>query len=188
LVKQYLYSYELFLNPISLMVHFPIAPFGIRLLPVCIFLLAANVYVQDTFQFTKGLIVPVSYQYGREALYTDPLAYQLYTNSLKLPAEGAAFATDDSGRTVTWQAVIADGANRLYKRGLGQGSVGCGGYVGAIVDSMYHTRPDGYAGKEDCGQMSAWGVWSMAGLYPANPASGQYVFRNPVFESGCGKK
>jgi predicted alpha-1,2-mannosidase len=54
--------------------------------------------------------------------------------------------------------------------------------VRVIIDSMYHARPDGYAGNEDCGQMSAWGVWSMAGLYPGNPSGGQYVFASPQFE------
>jgi len=51
-----------------------------------------------------------------------------------------------------------------------------------IVDSMYHAAPDGYAGNEDCGQMSAWAVWSMMGMYPANPANGQYVFGSPMFD------
>ena len=51
-----------------------------------------------------------------------------------------------------------------------------------IVDSMYHDHPDGYAGNEDCGQMSAWAVWSMMGMYPANPATGQYVFGSPMFD------
>ena len=51
-----------------------------------------------------------------------------------------------------------------------------------ITDSMYHDQPDGYAGNEDCGQMSAWAVWSMMGMFPANPASGQYVFGSPVFD------
>jgi len=51
--------------------------------------------------------------------------------------------------------------------------------VRQIVDSMYHDRPDGYAGNEDAGQMSAWAVWSIAGLYPVNPASGEYVFGSP---------
>ncbi|MEO6730253.1 MAG: GH92 family glycosyl hydrolase [Ferruginibacter sp.] len=54
--------------------------------------------------------------------------------------------------------------------------------VKMIIDSMYQAVPDGYAGNEDCGQMSAWAVWSMAGLYPANPASGQYVFGSPRFD------
>ena len=51
-----------------------------------------------------------------------------------------------------------------------------------ILDSMYHDNPDGYAGNEDCGQMSAWAVWSMMGFYPANPANGEYVFGSPVFD------
>jgi predicted alpha-1,2-mannosidase len=54
--------------------------------------------------------------------------------------------------------------------------------VRMIIDSMYHDRPDGYSGNEDCGQMSAWAVWSMIGLYPVNPASGQYVFGSPVVD------
>ncbi|MGK6351703.1 GH92 family glycosyl hydrolase [Parapedobacter sp. DT-150] len=52
--------------------------------------------------------------------------------------------------------------------------------VRQVVDSMYHDGPDGYAGNEDAGQMSAWAVWSIAGLYPANPASGEYVFGSPL--------
>ncbi|MCW3122112.1 MAG: alpha,2-mannosidase [Flavipsychrobacter sp.] len=51
-----------------------------------------------------------------------------------------------------------------------------------IVDSMYHAAPDGYAGNEDCGQMSAWAVWSTIGFYPANPATGEYVFGSPMFD------
>ncbi|MFD1768582.1 GH92 family glycosyl hydrolase [Sphingobacterium suaedae] len=51
-----------------------------------------------------------------------------------------------------------------------------------IVDSMYHDRPDGYAGNEDAGQMSAWAVWSMMGLYPAAPVGGEYVFGSPSLD------
>lgn len=52
--------------------------------------------------------------------------------------------------------------------------------VRMIIDSLYHDRPDGYAGNEDCGQMSAWAIWSIAGLYPVNPASGRYMFGSPA--------
>ena len=31
--------------------------------------------------------------------------------------------------------------------------------------------------------MSAWAVWSMMGLYPANPANGEYVFGSPMFDN-----
>lgn len=54
--------------------------------------------------------------------------------------------------------------------------------IRTIVDSMYHNNTDGYAGNEDCGQMSAWAVWSILGFYPANPASGQYVFGSPMLD------
>ncbi len=54
--------------------------------------------------------------------------------------------------------------------------------IRTIVDSMYHDQPDGYAGNEDCGQMSAWAVWSIMGMYPANPSSAQYVFSSPVLD------
>ncbi len=56
-----------------------------------------------------------------------------------------------------------------------------------ITDSMYHAAPDGYAGNEDCGQMSAWAVWSMMGMYPANSASGEYVFGSPMFDEAAMK-
>lgn len=55
-------------------------------------------------------------------------------------------------------------------------------WVRTIVDSMYHDQPEGYAGNEDCGQMSAWAVWSMVGCYPANPSGAEYVFGSPVFD------
>src|SRR4051794_41130395 len=49
-----------------------------------------------------------------------------------------------------------------------------------IMDSLYSARPDGLAGNEDVGQMSAWYVFSALGFYPANPANGAYVFGSPV--------
>lgn len=54
--------------------------------------------------------------------------------------------------------------------------------VRQIIDSMYKAEPEGYAGNEDCGQMSAWAVWSMMGMFPANPANGEYVIGSPVFD------
>lgn len=39
-------------------------------------------------------------------------------------------------------------------------------YVSYIMQSFYHNKPDGLSGNEDCGQMSAWYLWSTLGLYP----------------------
>ena len=55
-------------------------------------------------------------------------------------------------------------------------------YVKKVMDDFYTDRRDGYAGNEDCGQMSAWGVFSSMGFYPATPASGYYVLGLPRFE------
>lgn len=49
-----------------------------------------------------------------------------------------------------------------------------------VVDSMYKPGPDGLSGNDDCGQMSAWYVWTALGMYPMNPASGTYVFGYPL--------
>ena len=44
---------------------------------------------------------------------------------------------------------------------------------------LYNTSSSGYAGNDDCGEMSAWYVFSALGFYPVNPASGEYVDRKP---------
>jgi predicted alpha-1,2-mannosidase len=51
-----------------------------------------------------------------------------------------------------------------------------------IMDSLYNNTPHGLCGNEDCGQMSAWYVFSALGFYPVNPASGQYVIGSPLFD------
>ena len=48
------------------------------------------------------------------------------------------------------------------------------------IMKLYDNTPAGLPGNEDCGQMSAWYVFSSLGFYPVNPASGQYVFGSPL--------
>lgn len=52
--------------------------------------------------------------------------------------------------------------------------------VRQIMAEMYTDKPDGLCGNEDCGQMSAWYIWSALGMYPVNPMNGAYVFGSPV--------
>ena len=54
--------------------------------------------------------------------------------------------------------------------------------INGIVNTQYSNAPDGLSGNDDCGQMSAWYVFSTLGFYPVNPASGQYVFGVPAFK------
>ena len=48
-----------------------------------------------------------------------------------------------------------------------------------IFDTQYRPEPDGLCGNDDCGQMSAWYMFSAMGFYPVNPVSGEYVFGAP---------
>ena len=48
-----------------------------------------------------------------------------------------------------------------------------------VFDRFYHPRPDGLCGNDDCGQMSAWYIFSALGFYPVNPAAGEYVLGAP---------
>ena len=57
------------------------------------------------------------------------------------------------------------------------------GKVHQILNELYQNAPDGISGNEDCGQMSAWYVFSALGFYPVTPASNQYIIGTPLFES-----
>ncbi len=54
--------------------------------------------------------------------------------------------------------------------------------VRSLMDTMYHAAPDGMAGNEDVGQMSAWFLLSALGFYPVDPVSGNYVLGSPLVE------
>lgn len=51
--------------------------------------------------------------------------------------------------------------------------------VGRICDELYTGAPDGLCGNDDCGQMSAWYVFSSLGFYPVNPNGLEYVLGAP---------
>lgn len=55
-------------------------------------------------------------------------------------------------------------------------------YVHKILTELYQNTPDGVCGNEDCGQMSAWYVFSAMGFYPVNPVEGKYQLGTPLFE------
>ena len=51
-----------------------------------------------------------------------------------------------------------------------------------IFDTQYKNKPDGLCGNDDCGQMSAWYIFSAMGFYPFNPCNDGYVFGAPQIE------
>ncbi len=51
--------------------------------------------------------------------------------------------------------------------------------VREITDRFYQPRPDGLCGNDDCGQMSAWYIFTAMGFYPVDPVSGEYIIGAP---------
>ena len=51
--------------------------------------------------------------------------------------------------------------------------------VREVFDRFYFPRPDGLCGNDDCGQMSAWYLFSAMGFYPVDPVSCEYVLGAP---------
>jgi predicted alpha-1,2-mannosidase len=53
--------------------------------------------------------------------------------------------------------------------------------VREIAAVEYANLPSGIDGDDDCGQMSAWYLFTALGFYPVNPASGDYMLGSPLF-------
>ncbi len=52
--------------------------------------------------------------------------------------------------------------------------------VRRICREFYTNQPDGLCGNEDCGQMSAWYIFSALGFYPLNPCDQKYQLGSPL--------
>jgi len=50
-----------------------------------------------------------------------------------------------------------------------------------VIQNNYRNTPDGITGNDDCGQMSAWYIFTVLGFYPVAPASGEYALGRPFF-------
>jgi len=55
--------------------------------------------------------------------------------------------------------------------------------VRMILKHQYRATPDGLGGNDDCGQMSAWYIFSALGFYPVAPGSDRYWLGSPAVTS-----
>jgi predicted alpha-1,2-mannosidase len=53
-------------------------------------------------------------------------------------------------------------------------------WVHEIMNTQYGSKPNSLCGNDDCGQMSAWYLFSALGFYPVCPGSGEYVIGSPA--------
>ncbi|MGA0559020.1 prolyl oligopeptidase family serine peptidase [Larkinella sp. VNQ87] len=81
---------------------------------------AWSVRAQRVHTFSQGLAIGPCHQYGREALYTDQLAYHLYRGDLKKPVAGQGIA-DNSADTLRWQTVTPDKEGKFRGRSFNNG-------------------------------------------------------------------
>ncbi len=117
--------------------------------------------------------------HGGDKKFTDKLE-QLFTESSEITGEN--MSADISGLIGQYAhgnepshhiAYMFNYANKPWKTQY---------WVREILKTQYNISPNGLSGNEDCGQMSAWYVFSAMGLYPYNPASGEYLIGSPIFE------
>ena len=54
-------------------------------------------------------------------------------------------------------------------------------YAAEVMHELYKNTPAGLCGNEDCGQMSAWYVFSAMGFYPVDPVGGRYEIGTPLY-------
>jgi predicted alpha-1,2-mannosidase len=52
-----------------------------------------------------------------------------------------------------------------------------------VLRTQYGNKPDSLSGNDDCGQMSAWYIFTALGFYPVCPASDYYVIGSPAVKS-----
>ncbi|QRQ99910.1 prolyl oligopeptidase family serine peptidase [Dyadobacter sandarakinus] len=88
-----------------------------------------SAFSQKVYHFEDGLGVGPCHQYGREALYTDQLAYQLYQGTLAKPKEGTTLVKGAKGEDIQWKKVKADSTHRF------RGDAFSNGYVYLTYDS-----------------------------------------------------
>ncbi|PHS54742.1 MAG: alpha-mannosidase [Lutibacter sp.] len=117
--------------------------------------------------------------HGGEDKFTNKLE-QLFTESSEITGEDVS--ADISGLIGQYAhgnepshhiAYMYNYANKPWKTQY---------WVREILKTQYNSTPEGLSGNEDCGQMSAWYVFSSLGLYPFSPASGEYQIGSPIFE------
>ena len=48
---------------------------------------------------------------------------------------------------------------------------------------QYKPTPDGLGGNDDCGQMSAWYIFSSLGFYPVSPGGNEYSIGSPTIKN-----
>ena len=98
---------------------------------------------------------------------------------LDMRIEGAGFVSDVTGLIGQYAHGNEPSHHVAYLYSLAGRKDKTQALVRDIIDRFYLPKPDGLCGNDDCGQMSAWYLFSAMGFYPVNPVGGEYILGAP---------
>ena len=102
--------------------------------------------------------------------------------SLPEKSEGMGFALDATGLIGQYAHGNEPSHHTAYFFSLAGRPDRTAEIVREVCDRFYQPQPDGLCGNDDCGQMSAWYLFSAMGFYPFNPCGGEYIIGAPQVE------
>ncbi|MCD8228142.1 MAG: GH92 family glycosyl hydrolase [Bacteroides ovatus] len=120
--------------------------------------------------------------YGLVELMGGKEAFAAHLDSLftlETKAENSGFVSDVTGLIGQYAHGNEPSHHVIYLYSMIGKNYRTAELVREIVDKFYQPRPDGLCGNDDCGQMSAWYMFTALGFYPVNPVSGEYVIGSP---------
>ncbi len=129
-------------------------------------------YTWHVMQDPKGLIAAMG---GREKFLEN--LNGLFSQPEKV--EGMGFALDATGLIGQYAHGNEPSHHTAYFFQYGGRGDRTAEIVREVCDKFYMPEPEGLCGNDDCGQMSAWYLFSAMGFYPFNPCGGDYVIGAP---------
>ena len=125
-------------------------------------------------QDVKGLIAAMGgdaqFIHNLDTLFVMQLPKEFFENTEDVTEEGLMGCYNHGNEPAHHIAYLYNWTSQPYKTQY---------WLREIMNRFYRNHIDGLCGNDDCGQMSAWYLFSVMGFYPVCPGSDQYVLGAP---------
>ena len=125
-------------------------------------------------QDVKGLIEAMGgdaqFIHNLDTLFVMQLPKEFFENTEDVTEEGLMGCYNHGNEPAHHIAYLYNWSSQPYKTQY---------WLREIMNRFYQNNIDGLCGNDDCGQMSAWYIFSVMGFYPVCPGSDQYVLGAP---------
>lgn len=105
-----------------------------------------------------------------DTLFVMPLPAEFFENTEDVTEEGLMGCYNHGNEPAHHIVYLYNWTSQPYKTQY---------WIREIMNRFYKNNIDGLCGNDDCGQMSAWYLFSAMGFYPVCPGSEQYVLGAP---------